>query len=226
MRCVQCLRTIALARHAKKIALAGCMLSRTTHGSPNTAAEPGLSPDIEKSRAALSPRLEARPATGDGVYGRFDGDFDVSLELGAEYARNLDPNLGASLWYFWTVGLHAAHSFDIADRPDTIQRSALGLALRPLFLVRWSSDLESGPALLDLTLDSLALGLAAHWPHEAPARAGPQAFASLGVPLFGTAAGPWLELRGFYRFPNSAENGAAIFAGLSWHALFNSGLQR
>jgi hypothetical protein len=38
------------------------------------------------------------------------------------------------------------------------------------------------------------------------------------------ASGPWLEFKGVYRFPSGHENGAALLAFLSWHALFDSGL--
>jgi hypothetical protein len=65
-------------------------------------------------------------------------------------------------------------------------------------------------------------------PHEGPTSTtgnpGPQLSLGFGVPLLGRASGPWVEVKGVYRFPSAPENGAALFAFLSWHALFDSGL--
>jgi hypothetical protein len=180
-----------------------------------------LDPAVEASRAKLGTQVDAEAASTDGIYGRLAGDFDVSLRLGGEYERAITPALGASLFYFWTLGLAIDHTFD-ASR--STQRTAISAELRPLFFPRWDSDLERGPALLDLTLDSLALGAGVHLPHETNAKPGPQLSLGFGVPLLAQASGPWLEFKGVYRFPYSPENGPAIFAFLSWHALFDSGL--
>jgi hypothetical protein len=200
---------IALASSATLAAL-------LTHGTPAAA----LDPQVEESRATLGPQLDS-PAQGDGVYGRLAGDFDVSLRLGGEYERSVAPAFGASLFYYWTLGIFVDHVLDTAQ---STQRTAVGVELRPLFLPRWDADLQQGPAFLDLTLDSLALGVGAQLPHEGPADPGPQVSLGMGFPLLARASGPWLELKGVYRFPSEPANGAALFAFLSWHALFDSGL--
>jgi hypothetical protein len=201
-----------------RIALASIAttVSVLAHGTPAAA----LDPDVEASRAKLGPQVDS-DAQGDGIYGRLAGDFDVSVRLGGEYERSVAPTVGASLFYFWTLGISADHVFDTAK---SIQRTSLGVELRPLFLPRWDADLQRGPALLDLTLDSLAIGAAVHLPHESGADPGPQLSLGLGLPLLARASGPWLEFKGVYRFPSEPANGAAAFALLSWHALFDSGL--
>jgi hypothetical protein len=201
-----------------RIALASMAISTAllTHGAPAAA----LDPRVEESRAKLGPQVD-NDAEGDGIYGRLAGDFDVSLRLGGEYERSVAPTVGASLFYYWTLGIFADHVFDTAK---STQRTAVGVELRPLFLPRWDADRQRGPAFLDLTLDSLALGIAAQLPHESGADPGPQVSLGLGLPLLARASGPWLEFRGVYRFPSEPANGAAVLAFLSWHALFDSGL--
>jgi hypothetical protein len=179
-----------------------------------------LDAEVESSRAKLGTQPSAS-SQGDGVYGRLSGDFDLSLRLGGEYENGLAPAFGGSLFYFWTLGIFADHVLDTAKGT---QRTAIGAELRPLFLPRWDADREQGPAFLDLTLDSLALGVGVHLPHEGAAKPGPQLSLGLGLPLLARASGPWLEFRGVYRFPGTPENGAALLAFLSWHLLFDSGL--
>ncbi|HTM46320.1 MAG TPA: hypothetical protein VL137_15275 [Polyangiaceae bacterium] len=193
-----------------------------------TLALAQLSPEVEKSRARLaSPRVDM---PGDGVYGRLNGDLDIGLHLGAEYQHHLAPNADLSLWYFWTFGIDVAHTFDIDHRPDVMERTAVSLQLRPLFIPRWKRDLEQGPPLLDLILDSVALGAGAQLPHEKSGKAGPQISLSLAVPLFAKASGLWLETTGVFRFPSShstaapVDNGSALILWLSWHSFFDSGL--
>jgi hypothetical protein len=208
---------VKLADTTRRIAPATAVLAALlTHGAPAAA----LDADVEASRATLGPKLDSN-AKGDGVYGRLAGDFDVSLRLGAEYEEAFAPALGGSLYYFWTLGIFVDHVLDTAK---STQRTALGIELRPLFLPRWDDDLQRGPAFLDLTLDSLFLGVGAQLPHEGTADPGPQLSLGFGLPVLAHASGPWLEFKGVYRFPSGHENGAALLAFLSWHALFDSGL--
>src|SRR3954462_7673962 len=104
-------------------------------------------------------RAEGRPGQGapDGVYDRFDGDLDLGLGLGAELgsAGRVAPALRASAHYFSIAGVY------FSGRIKTGEGSApslfgAGVDLRPLFVPRWAKGYETGPALLDLTLDSLS----------------------------------------------------------------------
>lgn len=208
---------VKLAGTTRLIALAIATLAALlTTGAPAVA----LDPQVATSRASLGPQLDS-DAQGDGIYGRLDGDFDVSLRLGAEYENSLAPAFGGSLFYYGTLGIFVDHALGTGR---STQRTAVGVELRPLFLPRWDADLQRGPALLDLTLDSLALGVGVHLPHEGSSNPGVQLSLGAGLPLFAQASGPWLEFKGVYRFPSAPENGAALFAFLSWHALFDSGL--
>ncbi|MEI2687854.1 MAG: hypothetical protein V9G14_17700 [Cypionkella sp.] len=59
--------------------------------------------------------------------------------------------------------LHYADALRHAKARRVARSFAAGLELAPLFLARYASDLERGPARLDLLLDSIALGVGAFW---------------------------------------------------------------
>jgi hypothetical protein len=68
--------------------------------------------------------------------------------------------------------------------------------LCPLFLSRWSQAWESGPPLLDLTLDSFTIGLGAFWDYDhqlGKLLRGTSVSASLGLPLLSRLSGPWIN---------------------------------
>ncbi len=98
----------------------------------------------------------------------------------------------------------------------------LGVDLRPLFVPRWAKGYETGPSFFDLTLDSLSLSLGAFWARAA-AHAPRQQHAvsklasALALPLFATAAGPWLEARGALRYPDGGRAKKRVFIALAWH---------
>jgi hypothetical protein len=149
----------------------------------------------------------------DGVYGRLDGDLAVALEAGVLKAFPGEAvTLRPSVLYLQTVGLwgHYQDSFEVGGQP--IARAfAFGVELRPLFLPRFTADLEQGPATLDLFLDSLSLGIGAFGAAVAPARCadpevrcwlwGIELEAGLELPLLGQADGPFIGLRGALRLP-------------------------
>lgn len=176
----------------------------------------------------------ARRGSGDGVYGRFEGDLDVGFGLGVTTVS--EQALGAmraSLTYYATLGLYAGYA-DALGRDHDVRRAVeFGVELRPLFLLRWSRDAEQGPATLDLCIDSLSLGAGAFVAQPAGgdfgATRGIELPVGLGLPLAGKAQGPWLEARYVWRWSNPGEGDAAstehaVLAVLSWHALFLSGI--
>jgi hypothetical protein len=165
------------------------------------------------------------PSGSDGIYGRLDGDLDVGLGLGAEFGR---PGvLGAArltLHYFWTAGIYASYA-DALRQAATVRHVSVGVHVKPLFVPRWSQGWEQGPALLDLVLDSLALGVGAYWSeprgHRFGHERGLEASLGSGLPLLASARGPWLELVGVLR---SAEPGfrpteGSLMVLLAWHEL-------
>ncbi|HEY0462739.1 MAG TPA: hypothetical protein VGC79_00960 [Polyangiaceae bacterium] len=172
--------------------------------------------------ASVRPPLAAQGAPGDGVYDRFDGDLDLGLALGAEFgsAGQVAPALRASAHYFSIAGVYAAGRIKAGD-DSAPSLFGLGIDLRPLFVPRWAKGYETGPALLDLTLDSLSLSLGAFWAHAGPhaqaATRGFDAQVGFGIPLLASAAGPWLEARGALRYPDDAPREEALIVALSWH---------
>jgi hypothetical protein len=169
-------------------------------------------------------------AEDDGVYGRFRGDTDLSLKLGGMLRdEGLAGSVGGSAHYYSLLGITADYSESlVADAPDA-RSFSVGLDLRPLFLPRWALGLERGPAWLDLTVDSFAAGFGAYFSDaEVDGRNTRGMWLSLGagVPLLGSASGPWVEVRGLRRFPDqtaslTAHN--ALFVYLSWHHILQLG---
>jgi hypothetical protein len=166
------------------------------------------------------------PSEGDdGVYGRFQGDTDLSLKLGGLLSdAQLAGSIGASAHYYSTIGVTGDYSESfVADALHTRSFSA-GIELRPLFLPRWALGKERGPAWLDLMLDSMCLGFGAYFA-DAGARLedtrGVWLSLGFGVPLLQRAAGLWLEFRQLARFPDhdgsADEARSAQFVYLSWH---------
>ena len=169
---------------------------------------------------------QAEPHARDGVYGRFDGDLDLGIALGAELgsAGQAAPALRASVHYFAIAGVYAGGRLRAGDQsaPSLLN---LGVDLRPLFVPRWAKGFETGPSFLDLTLDSISFSLGAFWakratPAPMPPRDSPRGFelgVGFGVPLLASAAGPWLEARGMLRYPDAAPREEALLLALAWH---------
>jgi hypothetical protein len=169
-------------------------------------------------------------SSGDGVYGRFDGDLDVALGAGVE--ADHDDTRGAlrlELLYFSMLGVYGGYSDALGAKGATLQRlAAVGVDVRPAFVPRWSKNMEQGPGFFDLTVDSIGLGIGAFWAEPAGRsfgeRRGLELAAGFGLPLFGRVNGPWLEARGLLRFADPAQHpsekaeGVAL-ALLSWHQM-------
>lgn len=169
--------------------------------------------------AALAAAAPAR-AEDDGVYGRLDGDLELRAEAGAGFASG-GPSLaaGVSALYLGTAGIYV-HYTDALGAPDAdVTRSiAAGLHLEPLFLARYASDYEHGPARLDLLVDSFGLEVGSFWaaPRGSGLRVEPglELAATLAVPLGARVLGPFLGLRGALRLRQDDAAGALDRAGL------------
>lgn len=152
-------------------------------------------------------------STGDdGIYARLDANFALRFEAGAELQDgDARGALRASAHYLWTAGVYARYSDSLGRRtPQGLRVASLGVDLRPLFLPRFALDLEQGPALLDLCLDSLSLTAGAYFAKPMDASFGHlrgfETGLGLGVPLLGRTRGPWLDLRAERRFADHAES--------------------
>jgi hypothetical protein len=150
----------------------------------------------------------------DGVYGRFDGDLTLTLGLGAELEDGARGALIGRALYYHTAGLVLGYADSLGGDLPVRRVGFLGAELRPLFLPRWRYDLEFGSPLLDLSLDSLALGAGVFVARRAEPEetlTGIELSLGLGVPLFARAEGLWLEARGFFR-PALEEGGGLLLA--------------
>jgi hypothetical protein len=162
---------------------------------------------------------------GDGVYGRLDGDLDLSLSAFAGARSDSSALVGgaARALYLGTAGLYAT----VTDEPsqDGGLRLGVGTTLRPLFLPRWSNDLERGPAWVDLALDSLAVDLGAVYSVSAAPKNTWGVDLGLGfeLPLIGRATGPFIGARGVMQWPIFGANPVVIGTlGLSWHTVIDA----
>jgi hypothetical protein len=188
---------------------------------------------IAITTAAITPaRAEAEEAD-NGVYGRFDGDLDLRLDVGAAFAAG-GPALatGATALYLQTAGIYAHYTDALGGGgPDVARSISVGVLLTPLFLARYATDMEHGPARLDLFIDSIGLGVGAFWdaPRGGALRpdAGIEIALLLGFPLLPQATGPFLGLRGALRFRaediagagsgDILDRGAVLSLTLGWH---------
>ena len=170
-------------------------------------------------------RVHAPLPGSDGVYGRFDGSLTLGASLGAEIEAS-DPRgaLKLSAHYLWTAGVYARYSDAFGSSSERPARVAsLGVDVRPLFLPRFALDSEHGPAILDLTLDSLALSAGAYFAEPLGQSFGDErgfeTGLGFGVPLCGEARGAWLEARAERRFADRGDNAWLFTVSLSYHAL-------
>ena len=194
-------------------ALAGDPAPTEPHpfGRRTTAAVSSVDPDADRHQ-------------GDGAYGRFDGDLDLGLGVGPALAlSNGQMSVevrGLARWYY-SVGVYVAYAETLAPQPDIERRLGFGVELTPLFLLRWRTAHERGPAIFDLALDSLALGLGAsiatEHGHDFGNRPAFEGSLGFGMPLAGTGPGPWLEFRATTTLPKPVAGEAQVFLLLSWH---------
>lgn len=180
------------------------------------------------TRAAASVEGEVDPnrerAEVDGAYGRFDGDLDLGIGVGALVdLEHGELGFGARLsahWFFM-AGVYASYGDGLGGDQEPARRLGVGVDLRPLFLPRWTQNWEQGPAVLDLTLDSLSLALGASFDEPVArgfgVRRAFEASLGFGVPLAGSGPGPWLESRAALAWPNFGERSETLLVLFTWH---------
>jgi hypothetical protein len=207
------------------------------------AAPPARAEDGEPARWEPGQRTTSRvrgeieaPEPGritDGVYGRFDGDLELALGAGLELDQHASrAGLRLTLHYFSMLGI-ASSFYERVGGSGSERLFGVGVDLRPAFIPRWTENMQQGPAVLDLAIDSISLGLGAFWAKPEDGEFGDargfELSGGLGLPLFGRAAGPWLEARVLGRWPESSARdsgrGEAIaLLVLSWHLFVSTPL--
>jgi hypothetical protein len=161
-------------------------------------------------------------AAGEGSYGRLEGDLDLGFGLGAELASDSYGAARLSAHYFSVAGLTVGYRDALGqDAVDSERLLSFGVDVRPAFVARWARDHEQGPALIDLAIDAISLGVGAFWA-EPPRRSfgdvrGFEASLGSGLALFGSADGLWLEFRGLLRWPEGERVEPAAYLGLAFH---------
>jgi hypothetical protein len=174
--------------------------------------------------------------SGDGVYGRFNGDFSYRLSLGAEFDLGTDTVrllTLAELVTYQTLGLYGSFGEALSPNDPETRHVSFGLSLTPLFLWRWSRARETGYSVWDLTLDSFGLagGLRLTQPQGGSFAndLGLELGAVLGAPLLARANGPWLRVRanlltGRGSLQDNGSLGAALWVYLTWEGFFEVGI--
>ncbi len=190
---------------------------------PDAVAEPAFG---HQTTASVKNEVSSnRPrGSGDGTYGRLDGDLDLGIGLGGIVdVDHGEPGFAARLsahWFFM-AGASVTYADALGTSLDPERRLGIGVDFRPLFLPRWTQDWERGPAILDLTLDSISIGLGASF--EKPVggdfgeRRAFEASLGFGVPLAGWAVGPWIEARAAMAWPNIGERSETLLILGSYH---------
>lgn len=185
------------------------------------AAEP---PFGAETTATVKNEVRGVHGHGDGTYGRLDGDLDLGLGLGALVdLEHGEPGAAARVsghWFFM-AGAYLSYADSFGTALDPKRRLGVGVDLRPLFLPRWTQNWEQGPAILDLMLDSLSLGLGASFDQPQGESFGVrqsfEASFGFGVPLAGRGPGPWVEARGALAWPNTGERSETLLIVGSYH---------
>ena len=179
----------------------------------------------------------------DGTHGRLEGDLRGVLGTGVTFLA------GASRWgtearlrYAEMGGLLLAYE-ETLPKPDAEGIARLGLVgieVRPLFWGRWLQGMESGRKPWDLFVDSLGLEMAAGLGQREQGPFGGERSLHLAlgleVPLGLSLDGPWVAVRGGYRWPESIMagtvpsmppgQGAFVSISLAWHQTLPVSLSR
>ncbi len=200
---------------------------------PNARAGDGDAFGQQSRRPGEGPAVAHGPR-GDGVYGRFDGDFAFSIGAGVELdfaGSGVAPRpliLGSARFY-QTAGIYAGLSQAVLDSDRLERVFSTGVLLEPLFLLRWSKNQQTGVAVADLAIDSLSIALGAYFSEPRGARladaSGLELGLGFGLPLLGKAPGPWLRTRGQMRLGQS-EPAALLHFVLEWQGFLESDLVR
>jgi len=218
-----------VARACGAAALAGLLARPALADAPHW--EPGNRTTSTVAGEVGTPEPEP---VSEGVYGRFAGDLDLGLGLGADIGPSVLGAARMSLHYFSMAGLYFAYADSLSEPAPSEstdrRRLSFGVDVRPAFVPRWAKDMEYGPGLVDLWIDSISLGLGAFWAEPSGAdfgdRRGFELSLGFGVPLFARASGLWLEARGLLRWPEGDTAEPAALALLSYHLLFESPITR
>jgi len=192
------------------------------------AEEPPLFLPGDRTTSSLPGEMRASDEMRtDGVYGRFDGLFDLGVAAGLEQRDGPAAAALVTLHYLFMAGTYASYTDGLGgDGLASSRTGSLGVDVRPAFIPRWSAAMQDGPSVLDLAIDSISIGMGAFLRQPDGRsfghRKGFELSLGFGVPLAGTATGPWLGARGLLRWDDPIEKAresarAAGLVTLGWH---------
>jgi len=206
--------------------------SQRSHGPQGAARPSAVAGRLAAGSCVVATVLgcPAVAAGADGAYGRLDGDLGLAVAVGVSEAfpgESLAARGGAL--YLQSAGIFVQYDDGLGMAAQPMARSLVaGLEVRPLFLGRFASDLEQGPAVLDLWLDSWSLGLGVlHvWGGDdcgaapddpAPERVcggfGMEGSTGFELPLLPRHDGPFVGLRLALRWPGDTGSAAVEAPG-------------
>lgn len=174
---------------------------------------------------------------GDGAYGRLRSDMALQLDCGVTAQRATAAQGSLVLRYLQSAGVYVSLMDDLrSGTTDSSLSTTTGIELRPLFLARFLNNLEQGPSVLDLSLDSLGLragAILSSRPFAEPKRPGFELMLSMGMPLSQKAEGPWITLGSGLRISNSNDPRVEsqrfadmlfVSVSLGWQSFFDMGI--
>jgi hypothetical protein len=183
--------------------------------------------------AAAATVASTAAADDDGVYDRLSGDIDLRVGAGVAFGQG-GPSFAATAGavYLSTAGIYVHYADALGSDDPTVARSfAVGIHVQPVFVARYLSAAERGPAHLDLALDSLAFEVGTFWAarrdHDFASEPGVEIALTGGVPILPRSNGPWIEARGALRWravdqrePGNGDvfdRGGLLTLTLGWH---------
>ena len=182
---------------------------------------------------------EARRNDGDSSYGRLDGDSALAVSGGAAFdVHGVRASLDLRYRYLQTAGVFLTYEEGFGAGSEPARLGVGGFELRPLFLGRYLTNLETFHPRLDMLVDSFALEVGAFVGQPAARDFGDVAGLSFGVgfelPLLPRASGPFIALRGSIRWSREALSAAdptnidviacVLTVALGWQAIFGGHL--
>lgn len=182
-------------------------------------------------------------ARADGTDGRLEGDLDLSAGAGAAITDFAAPEKAPALvvrtaaTFASIAGLYAGYedTFD-ASRARFGRQVTAGVTVKPVFWIRFAQVWSTGSPRADLLLDSLILEVGSVW--SAPvgrameSEPGLEMAVGLGFPILPRASGPFVELRGAFRYraidldgraaSDVLDRGVLLSLALTWHQIVNA----
>lgn len=180
--------------------------------------------------------LWCKPAQADGAYGRIDGDMAAQIDAGAGVIGNRAVGLvTGTMRYLQTAGLYTTFAHQL-KQPPRVRDSApwswsVGVELKPLFMPRFLSDLQSDTPVLDLFVDSFSMRFGLVTSHRGPMSQQPgfEAAIAIGLPLTKHATGPWISTSAAMRWSQHGMDSHDSAYGMwcltiGWQSVFSAGI--